>query len=918
MSKSSENTHNLVIPSIESIYFGDSHSVPTVICYDGAEGTPCIGRAAWAKRARGAMVNTDFKVDVGRHSADQKNPRKFPTAGSDAKTKLQMAQDYFRALFDGASNDLPNLEERSIGIMVSEPICIEGETVSRAWVQQYRSNIRSYLTEIGFSNIWFLPEPFAVYQYYRHGQRHPLLVGRKQTCALVLDLGGGTFDACIIITTGQGDVSKNLRMADAASAGSIPVGGFDLNRRLAKKLLTKLVSTEKKVNQQELTSAFRAYRKWAAYQIGDDEVTPRQRDFFVNFNRLVYSLEEPKIRLSNSIQKWGLNLALTGSELVEIPEDPFNLNSPMIQLRLTTSEFQEVFICEWNEYLKALVVQTIARHARQNDSRPIDIVLLSGGGANIGWLRELLHRDIDGLAEEVPIVTVEDYQQVVAHGLAIECTRRYYDENRVGDFRSVTYNRLCLRLSGDDYEEPLHKFKSVTADFPSSLEPGVVLPSAMAMEKHINLPLRWKVKLDHKPRRRLDYVFVIDSETKPDTACPQNFEERFVQLPKNVSCDSKLGLELRVGHDCCGQAKFILQHETDNCEEVSISARPFPIEMTDASVEEVAVEAYLGLDFGTSNSSMSFVDHARIEYFEAKLDDQSYVDTASLMYELPMVLSEPLRGYVYQRSKSDGVRAAREFLESSFMMCYSIIYMELCTKASQTESKWFKKFHEASIGKLWDLLVKISSTIDDSFEFAGPLRDLFHGERMARIDHLVKLINAEKHDKQSAAGIDASYQVRLVGSAMASVFRRFSLGHFESVTGERLSGCFSGYFRVFKGLGGVTKEYSYRGPESQYDGRLCLVSISKGRILPLEPLLIFGDGGLNSQESTIWMLDRQVKKREAEYPDGYFSFRAPTLKREWKCTPVENSAVFSFLSGMRDCDPNLAAVGGGVFEERGM
>jgi hypothetical protein len=43
-----------------------------------------------------------------------------------------------------------------------------------------------------------------------------------------------------------------------------------------------------------------------------------------------------------------------------------------------------------------------------------------------------------------------DFQEVVSKGVAIECARRFFDEDEhTGDFSSVTYNRMHLVLDPD-------------------------------------------------------------------------------------------------------------------------------------------------------------------------------------------------------------------------------------------------------------------------------------------------------------------------------------------------------------------------------------------------------------------------------------------------------------------------------------
>ncbi len=72
--------------------------------------------------------------------------------------------------------------------------------------------MRRILTS-SFDEIDFLPEPFAVFQYYRYGIRHPLVAQQIKHAALVLDFGGGTFDVSLIETTNQGDISAGGRNA---------------------------------------------------------------------------------------------------------------------------------------------------------------------------------------------------------------------------------------------------------------------------------------------------------------------------------------------------------------------------------------------------------------------------------------------------------------------------------------------------------------------------------------------------------------------------------------------------------------------------------------------------------------------------------------------------------------------------------
>jgi hypothetical protein len=77
-------------------------------------------------------------------------------------------------------------------------------------------------------------------------------------------------------------------------------------------------------------------------------------------------------------------------------------------------------------------------------NKPITVVLLSGGSSNIRWLKPLLERDAAVALREAEVLELsENFQEIVAKGLAVECARRFYTGGD-GDFRAVTYNRPCL------------------------------------------------------------------------------------------------------------------------------------------------------------------------------------------------------------------------------------------------------------------------------------------------------------------------------------------------------------------------------------------------------------------------------------------------------------------------------------------
>jgi hypothetical protein len=135
-----------------------------------------------------------------------------------------------------------------------------------------------------------MPEPFAVFQYYRYGVKHPLVAQRTKHIALVFDFGGGTFDASIIETTASGDISQGGRNSKPLAARSMPVGGFMINHAIARELLFR--GLDRSVDKGAVTRALEAFPQ---LKNADDETLAIVRAdhvaFVRNYRRLLRSVE---------------------------------------------------------------------------------------------------------------------------------------------------------------------------------------------------------------------------------------------------------------------------------------------------------------------------------------------------------------------------------------------------------------------------------------------------------------------------------------------------------------------------------------------------------------------------------------------------------------------------------------------------
>src|SRR5690606_9338220 len=128
-----------------------------------------------------------------------------------------------------------------------------------------------------------------------------------------------------------------------------------------------------------------------------------------------------------------------------VPCNPMSASSQIAGVRLNAAKLREIFEAQvWTPKLKQTISQTRERAKSDLNGQTISVVLLSGGSSNMRWLRPLLERDLKIALQDAQILELsENFQEIVAKGLATECARRFYTAGR-GDFRAVTYNRLCL------------------------------------------------------------------------------------------------------------------------------------------------------------------------------------------------------------------------------------------------------------------------------------------------------------------------------------------------------------------------------------------------------------------------------------------------------------------------------------------
>ncbi len=869
------NEKDLIIDAAQLVEMEGSAYIPTVLLY--RPGKVFVGRQALSELSETEDLNEDFKVDLGMVDPSSKAPRrKFYTAAGTSRSAAELTDDF---LYEVLKITRGWLDKRALSqcehILIAEPLSMQADLVESDWLSNYRQTLlrllrgKRILSEKGFTSIDFLPEPFAVFQYYRYERRHPLVAQNVKINALVIDFGGGTCDVCIIETTKEGDISGSGRNSKPLAASSIPVGGYYINRHIAEELVFKQLGKK----DSHVKKGLEIYSRWRKGQQDITTLDKRYKAFIYNFHQLVHKTENLKISLCKSVDNWGLDAAQSSRAPILLSQDIFELNPVFVEASYSVAELRSLFVeTVWNQNLKSLIVSALNRGKAELQGAPITVVLLSGGSSNIGWLGELIRRDFEHELGHAEILHLKDYQEVVAKGLAIECARRFF--RRDGDFSGITYNRLCLLLNADKQGCEVRPFVPETAGLPDVRSvAGVLLPSASILKSLIDKPLRWKVKLSTFPGQSLDYYFLRSSLDPTDLKNVQNVEEKTLYTPSISHRGSFLEVELSVKEDGTTTPTFWYNRGRNEGEGDHKRGRPFYLDMTFTESGPVG-NAYIGLDFGTSNTSVSYIDGSSVEVFRKRSRDEFWLQLDDLVDHLPSPLAMALARYKAQIDEQNLVRDGFEFIETALALAAYVAYIDYTANRLRASSRLFGGLTQRSAGPLWAYLRDCLNKLGTNATVASAYRDLLSDEMYRCIDTAVTNWSKYKHGKEMIRSAEVLRPVEVLANISHKVFSDWKFGFFEHVQLQRFGKLYKGRFRVAHGRPPFSRHLQYEGTEPFYESESALVDPENGMVIPLRPFIIWYPCERHPEDDTghCFFFDKGESVRGSD--ETVFSFKA--------------------------------------------
>lgn len=846
----------LIVHTTPMVDVNGSTNIPTVVFYNS--GAYTVGaEAIELAKSRGGLLNEDFKVDLGMYDPSRTTRKRFATNSGQAKSAGELTADFISAVLSSARSWLAfNGLDVAPSILLAEPL---KDPKNPDWIKNYRSSLERILLGKGFTKkqIDFLPEPFAVFQFYRYGYRHPGLADKISYRALVLDFGGGTFDTCVVETKRDGDISQSGKNSNPLGASSNPIGGFEINRLVAE----SLAHQQHRGQESLVRKAVEIYGKWRRSGEELSSYSSEFQHFISKFHKLVHDVEESKLQVSKNIMDWRLDKTASFSVPVKVPRDFFANGGGNTNLHLKASEVQGIFCNKVWPRLKDAIKQTLDHAQSEMYGDRVNAVLLSGGSCGFGWLKQLIMRDFNKELGGVNILSLPDYQEIVAKGLAIECARRFYTHQ--GDFGSTTYNRLCLTLDSGQ-GQALAKFSPRFTSGKINLPEGVLVPSSTSLAGLIDTPLRWKFRLDHPPKQRLDYFFLRSSFDPDDVANLQNVEQTTIFTPAKTVFDSQLQVELTVDEKGTAQPKFIYKTGQNGEDLFSVTGRPFFLDMTNVGSEEISA-AYIGLDFGTSNSAIAYLSRENMDLLKSRSTDSDWLSLSGLINALPYPLARTLNRFVGGSSSlqsHDSFMRALDFFESALSLMAYAAYGELCTLALG-KTRYLKGFTQRSVGPLWSLLRDILRQIGKRATAMAPALRLLDAKNSAEMDRIVKWFNQRKHQKAPEDEINLTTAILMIGNISNDIFKTAFFGYFENVQRNRFKKGYTGRFRIAHGSSQPFPLYmDYSGSEdfAELEPFILNTTPSRAEAIRLTPLSFWDNCSIHSstEEPHYFLFDRMV------------------------------------------------------------
>lgn len=547
--------------------------VPTVVSYDLEKQDFVVGKEAKQSGVRGFTNVYNFKHLLGEGEAAQTKQRYWisPTGTySHDDTKMLSAYEAARIYIKKTIDELGLPGKMVIGIPAIP---------KQSWKDNYRASMRKVFRELEFEEPLFFPEPFSVYNSYRKNRDY---IDSLKGChdVLALDIGGSTFDSCVIRSNKQGELSGSGTFSRPLGVESSFDGGVEVDKKILSALLEK----------QKLKGV-----SWKEDPLLRAEGGRHPVLMFV---------EQEKLKLSRSI---GLKTLLSTN--VSARKSKFNFPKSWlhqdiaIEEYLDGEEFKKIIKWFWEEKWIKVVKNTLesanstlsACKIKQNPLK-ISRIIIAGGSSQLPFFKELVGNYFRGQVRKKDILYQEKLESTVAYGLAYECKVKAEKEPLMvkEEIAPCLLSELYFGVKMGRREQVLPvKIKSgdfYNADGKLGLRP-------LLLEDHV---VEFDIELPFSPAKTLYYGFYSEPISTDPMSSMLNIGNEVVKL--GVEDDVHPKGKLKIKFDPSGEVEACLEFKGKKARaKQGFVPHHLPkFEFTNLDLHEGDV--FYGFDFGNSNS----------------------------------------------------------------------------------------------------------------------------------------------------------------------------------------------------------------------------------------------------------------------------------------------------------------------------
>lgn len=547
----------------------NSNKIPTVVSYDIKLDSLIIGDAAKTEGLNNQTNMFNFKMDLGRTDREFSEVKKYwyGLYGHNKESSLQKAEN-----FTAKEVTTFFLKELLKDIVMPGKIII-GEPAIReqTWRDNFKKHIREIFKDLGHFEVEFFFEPFAVFQYYRlYEKKFP--VTEKSEIILVIDIGGGTFNSCIIQTKNDGKLSRGGANAIPLGLQAEECGGSVIDLELLKIIVSKC---EKKGI------------KWK------DNPIERAK------SPALFRIEEAKIKLSEMI---GQDVLLHQNfkhltEAILFPTGSLYADSD-IKETITGEDLKSVIRQVWRKHYGDIIIRTISEAEKKIGAKikKLDKIIVAGGSAKMPFIKEEIEVAVrTRLTSKDDIIIGDDLGNAVAFGIACECRELVNQKN----YHNLSVGRIAPCLLSDLYV-CFKKERRGAIQLPAingEYNGGLLYSSPFSTDQQ---QLSYLLELDFDPNDKIYYYF----SNKPfdeDDFTFLNVTNYVLSIQGKVS--RKLELTIDIDTNGIVIPTFNFRGKGSDSKKLNNTLKCPEIYLDEISVKEGV--GYIGIDFGTSNSYLA-------------------------------------------------------------------------------------------------------------------------------------------------------------------------------------------------------------------------------------------------------------------------------------------------------------------------